>query len=358
LSDLIRFFLDEYIPTPVVAPWNGGSGFYDKDAKDGIDSIIGSNESRLADYRDTIREILRWPEMVLAQECRRSKKKLDEDIKEALLLACRSRLGERALEWIDAAVTIGVGKGPSYPPMLGTGGNEGRLEYTNVFIRRIANLLLAPNKAASSGELLRNALIGTPSEGLSVEPVGQHDPGRAGGFNQGPGIEQKKFPTNPWAFILAIEGSPVWASGVVRRQGISTSGLLSSPFTVRARSVGYGSSAEGEQANARAEIWAPLWDRPVGYREVRAFIAEGRAEVGNRPAGDAIGFAEAASSLGVDRGISQFVRYLLLKRRGDSYVALSQTFESFSTSLHTRITDISPKARINRRGPAAKWRCL
>lgn len=222
LSDLLRFFLDEYIPTPVVAPWNGGSGFYDRDSKEGIDSIVGSNESRLADYRDTIREILRWPEMALAQKCRRSKNKLDEDIKESLLLACRSRLGERALEWIDAAVTIGVGKGPSYPPILGTGGNEGRLEYTNAFMRRIAKLLLAPNHAVSSGELLRHALIGTPSEGLSIEPVGQHDPGRAGGFDQGPGIEQKKFPTNPWAFILALEGSPVWASGVVRRQGIST----------------------------------------------------------------------------------------------------------------------------------------
>jgi hypothetical protein len=33
-------------------------------------------------------------------------------------------------------------------------------------------------------------------------------------------------------------------------------------------------------------------------------------------------FAEAAVSLGVDRGIRGFVRYQLLKRRGDSYVAL------------------------------------
>src|SRR5439155_18431565 len=64
------------------------------------------------------------------------------------------------------------------------------------------------------------------------------------------------------------------------------------------------------------------WDRPANYRELRAFIGEGRADVGDRPAADAIGFAEAASSLGVDRGISSFVRYVLLKRRGDSCVAL------------------------------------
>ena len=27
-SGLTQFFLDEYRPTPIVAPWNGGSGFW------------------------------------------------------------------------------------------------------------------------------------------------------------------------------------------------------------------------------------------------------------------------------------------------------------------------------------------
>jgi CRISPR-associated protein Csx17 len=92
--------------------------------------------------------------------------------------------------------------------------------------------------------------------------------------------------------------------------------------TVHPREVGYSSSTEAERSKGRAEIWTPIWDRPASYPEVRAFLGEGRADAGNRPATDAIGFAEAASSLGVDRGISSFVRYALLKRRGDSYVAL------------------------------------
>jgi CRISPR-associated protein Csx17 len=317
---LIDFFLREYSPTPVLAPWNGGSGFYDKDSHEGIEFILHSDDRRLADYRDAINAVLSWPEMAAARECRAGKKEFDENIKQALLMACRSRLPERALEWMDAAVTIGVETGPSYPPLLGTGGNEGRLEYTNVFMRRLKSLLAG--SIAASEELLRNALFGTPASGLTIEPVGQHDPGRAGGFNQGAGIEQKKFPTNPWNFVLTMEGGIVWSSGVVRRNGINTTGLLASPFTVRPRAVGYTSSAESEQAKGRAEIWTPLWDRPASYREVRAFIGEGRAEVGNQSAADAIGFAEAASSLGVDRGISHFVRYVLVKRRGDSYIAL------------------------------------
>jgi CRISPR-associated protein Csx17 len=44
--------------------------------------------------------------------------------------------------------------------------------------------------------------------------------------------------------------------------------------------------------------------------------------VDGRPAFNTLEFAEAACSLGVDRGIERFVRHSLLKRRGDSYVAL------------------------------------
>jgi len=72
----------------------------------------------------------------------------------------------------------------------------------------------------------------------------------------------------------------------------------------------------------KAEIWAPLWNHPTGYQEIQSFLSEGRADVGRRPASTGIEFAEAAASLGVDRGVTEFARYSLLKRRGDSYVAL------------------------------------
>jgi len=32
-DELQRFFLEEYQPTPVLAPWNGGSGFYFQEEK-------------------------------------------------------------------------------------------------------------------------------------------------------------------------------------------------------------------------------------------------------------------------------------------------------------------------------------
>jgi CRISPR-associated protein Csx17 len=51
---LLNFFLSKYSPTPVVAPWNGGSGFYPKDRKVGVNAIEASGESRFDLYREAI----------------------------------------------------------------------------------------------------------------------------------------------------------------------------------------------------------------------------------------------------------------------------------------------------------------
>jgi len=406
-TSITKFFLDEYVPSPIVSPWNGGSGFYEGDNTEGIGAIVNSTSKRFAVYRETIERIRAFPEMpptglsledmlsILESEAKgktgsswgktldlvdetRSKaclvapiispddplgltiEQLNENTKlprkaskaekdnatmikdllkpakkvrtkvkqlkrgagkDQIILACRDRLDESAVEWVDAAAVIGPDGETDLPPILGTGGNEGRFEYTNAFMKNLAGMLLSDDREQSS-DLLKNALFGDHTDQLLIASVGQYDPGRAGGFNQGQGIENKDFPANPWSFVLAIEGSVVWASSVARRQGATTKGFMRSPFTVRASPVGYASSSDKDGQNARAEIWAPLWKNPASYREIRAFLSEGRADVGRKMAASGIEFAEAASSLGVDRGISEFVRYSLLKRRGESYVAL------------------------------------
>jgi CRISPR-associated protein Csx17 len=95
-----------------------------------------------------------------------------------------------------------------------------------------------------------------------------------------------------------------------------------SPFSVRARAIGYGSAEAGDEDVARAEIWMPTWERPARYEEFRVLLREGRVEWSGRPVNNGLEFAKAAASLGTGRGITAFVRYSLLKRRGDSFVAL------------------------------------
>jgi CRISPR-associated protein Csx17 len=381
---LSQFFLDEYVPTPIVAPWNGGSGFVEGDRRVGLDAILASGLPRLAEYRRTIQQVFAWPEfsggeltldqMIGAVEAMAPGKPKDDAFKlldavevamqglsspkesflplttaelkisapvlvakvrklrtavnkskrsagkEVMVRACRNRLGDGSVAWLDCAVVLSTSTELKYPPLLGTGGGEGRLDYTNSFMERVSMLLLKPGPEARS--LLQNALFATPTDALAEAAVGQHDPGRAGGFNQGPEVETKDFPTNPWNFVLTLEGGVAWASGAARRQGTTAQGVSCSPFTVRARAIGYGSAEASDEQVARAEVWMPTWQRPARYEEFRILLREGRVEWGGRPVNNGLEFAEAAASLGTDRGIAAFVRYSLLKRRGDSYVAL------------------------------------
>jgi len=403
---LVDFFIHEYIPTPIVSPWNGGSGFGEGDINEGMEAILDSNIERFSQYRNIIETIRSFPEIpgfdhpinrllgLLQEEADKSKgktrqkyldlindtryladlvprlpsehdilemkfdelekltsqssnpdqaekeriqsiKKLIASIKKVrnaiktiersagkdqVIIACRDRLDEAAVEWIDAAAIIDPEGNQQFPPILGTGGNDGRLEFSKTFMKNLTFLFI--DKPDSSYELLRNILFNELTDQLQISSVGQYDPGRSGGFNQGAEIETKNFPVNPWSYILTLEGTIPWTSSIARRNKSEGKGYLRSPFTVRSRPVGYTSSTEADSASARAEIWTPLWSQPATYQEIKALLSEGRADIGRNPATNGIDFAEAVTSLGTDRGISEFVRYNLLQRRGNSYVAL------------------------------------
>src|SRR5690606_19165190 len=93
---------------------------------------------------------------------------------------------------------------------------------------------------------------------------------------------------------------------------------------VRQVAAGYGSAAEADASTARAEMWMPLWNTPASYREISTLFAEGRARVGHgrgRAARNGLDFARAVSTLGVDRGISEFQRFGFQVRNGLAYFA-------------------------------------
>lgn len=314
---LVNFFLEEYRPTPIVSPWNKGSGFYDtgKGKCKCIDVILNDRSERLDSYR----EILKITYEII-NHYKINKSNL-ESLKNDLIKICRDNFSDNAIEWIDASTIITPSGKSVYPPILGTGGNDGNLEFSNNFMSSIQEMFIT--KFEISKKLLKNAIFDEKTDCLQNISIGQYDPSRTGGFNQGNGIENKDdFKANPWAFIFTFEGAISWAGSVVKSKNLKAreNTLLRSPFTVRSVQVGYNSSAENEKS--RAEIWAPLWKNPASYKELKSFLSEGRANVGRNIAANSIEFAEAVCSLGVDRGISDFVRYNLLERRGKSYLAL------------------------------------
>ncbi len=58
---LVGFFLDFYRPTPIIAPWAGGSGFFGSDNREAADAIVKSNALRLAGFADLIVNVRQTP---------------------------------------------------------------------------------------------------------------------------------------------------------------------------------------------------------------------------------------------------------------------------------------------------------
>jgi CRISPR-associated protein Csx17 len=101
-EELVRFFLERYTPTPIVGPWNGGSGFYPKDNKEGVNAIAGTTYSRFAPYRTVLAICAALPEV----QAGKADAKTEDDRRTTILLSCRNELPDSAVEWLDAAVGI------------------------------------------------------------------------------------------------------------------------------------------------------------------------------------------------------------------------------------------------------------
>lgn len=321
-EDILKFFLQYYAPSPVIAPWSGGSGFYPKDAKAGIKHLESAEiHPRFKAYADSViiaRDVLQDLDL---------KEKPQKETKVRLIEMLRARLPLSALPWLDASLVLS-GEKLRFPPVLGTGGNDGRLEFANNLMQRLFSdkdgLFQASSGAprSYSPPLLENSLFNAPALHLADAKVGQFSPSGAGGPNAGTGFEGESV-INSWDYVFMLEGASTFASVASRRHQSNVQGMASFPFTVHASSAGWGGIECTDEAEARAEFWAPLWPRPARYTEIKALFGEGRAVAQDRIARDGFDFARAISTLGISRGVSEFQRYGYFRRAGKSYYAVA-----------------------------------
>jgi CRISPR-associated protein Csx17 len=311
---LVMFFLEEYKPTPIVAPWAGGSGFFKKDNKQAVQALAESTTPRVESYRRVIERV----QAIIVEEEVGDKPMGENKIR--LIRRYRRELPDEVVAWMDAAMVLQE-DGQGFAPVLGTGGNDGKLDFTRNFMQRIVALglhsdaILAENPRA----WLIHALFASP-ERLDSASVGQFTPGRAGGPNATQGMEGDST-DSPWGFVLMMEGSLFFAGAAARRLGVAASGRAAFPFTVRNVAAGFDSPASKDEADSRGELWLPLWTRPTSVLELRQLLGEGRADVSGRAARDGTDFARAVADLGVDRGIAGFNRIGFLKRSGKAFLA-------------------------------------
>ena len=328
---LLHFFLHDYAPSPIIAPWNGGSGFYEGDNKDGFDPLTSG---QAAGRFEPISSAIRTSADAVERLCLTDRP--EGAAKAEFVAVLRAELADTALLWLDAVLALS-GSGLAYPELLGTGGNDGRLDFTNNFARRLVSRKKPAGLfEASSGEpsheaarLLESSLLAAPVLGLCSAKIGQFAPGAAGGPNATTGYNADSE-VNSWDFVLMLEGAAAFAGAATRRQehpprgatgGTTTRSGASFPFTVRAVGAGWGGVDTTDENDARAEFWAPIWTRPVRAIEIDSLLGEGRAVLNERTARDGLDFARAAASLGVSRGFHAFERFGFLMRAGRTYLA-------------------------------------
>ncbi len=334
---LSAFFLNDYRPTPILAPWNGGSGFYEGGSGP-LKAIESSAAVRLNDYRDAIK---RARQIV-------PKAKPKDDDKNSLLVRCRAELPDAVVPWLDVCFVLGEER-TSFFPLLGTGGNDGRLDFTNNFFQRLADVVPFTDgqPRPDSGRFLQSALFGDQAKelvSLGDDAIGQFNPGGIGGANAVQGRFEAGSRVNPWDFVLMVEGTLLFAGSVARRMGSAGGGKAVFPFSVESVAVGYGSATASEETTdgSRAELWLPLWGEPAGLAEIRHLFAEGRAQLGRRQAKNAVEFALAVNLLGVSRGVTAFSRYGFLKRNGLAFLAAPLGRVPVTPRPYARLLDDPP----------------
>lgn len=346
-DELISFFVDDYRPSPAFSPWNGDGGFITDVGKSQeiISEFRKSTDQRLTCLKTVIDRIDNMPLLKGFKDAREKSKALtkkknlckknkeifpEEDadvlkknnmlvarIKDDILSGARAEFPDEILKWIDSSFVF-LEDGPVYSPLLGSGGCDGRLEFSITYLSNILDFFKVnadERKVKAKKSMFNESIVK-----LSKTAVGQFSPGQIGGPNATQGMEGDSY-VNSIDFILMIEGLLLFSGSSNRKYEYSPAKKGVFPFTTYSNPVGISMDSLSDAADARGETWLPFWDKKASIQEIAHLISEGRAENHRKQASSTTNMAQAIVSYGVDRGISEFFRYGYLKRNGKAYLA-------------------------------------
>jgi CRISPR-associated protein Csx17 len=195
-----------------------------------------------------------------------------------------------------------------FNPLLGSGGNAGKRAFSDGWKKAVDELKKELDKSSGQARQEFQALLmGEPVTWL-LEKINAaswfSDANKLYNSGQSP---YREGLVSPWAMAMACEGLSFFAGAASRRLGSRARTVGAFPFVTQAAAP----NTSGEAGRDNAEVWAPVWDRPMTLPEVRALFARGRAEVRGRGAVTPAAFATAIVERGVDAGITGFLRFSL-----------------------------------------------
>ena len=341
---LCGFFLDEYAPSPIIAPWNGRAGFLEGDAGGGfLTHRCGAHErnstksesaaiehaangrvlAKQRSHRGIRRAAregkrlakrakeLKGDEKVRAEDELKAVKRQASESKGMLLPTLRATTDLDHLAYIDACYVLSTDEAPA--PLLGSGGNDGSRDFGVNFADHLLSLFDLDNGEPTEDARvqLEGALFDLGQRLGASGSMGQFSPGQ-GGANATTGYEGYGA-LNRWDVVLAMEGTMVFAGALTRRWGAAGDSRAAFPFTFDPVGAGAGSLSAADPNRPRGEIWTPLWRKPATYSEVSAIFAEGRLTLERRAARTGLDAARSVTRMGQARGIGSFERYSLIQ---------------------------------------------
>ena len=345
-SQIREFFLNDYAPTPIISPWSGRAGFLEGEnastsTRKGATIVREVSKSfgrRFTGYRTILNEAHNVQVLSDLNEIRAKQKEIenrkralsDDEVNELkalkakgkkckslLLLSLRAEMSDLFLRWLDACFVL-TGDNPSIAPLLGSGGNEGSMDFSINHLGHLKDLIdLSTDQPTSlAASTIDQSLSGEPSVISKQGNPGFLNPGVASGPNMGNGFEGKTG-DNPWNTVLMLEGIILFAAAMTKKSDSASGSSASFPFIFETSRAGHGSI--GSEEKSTSEFWAPMWKSFASVQELQALFSEGRTTVGRRVARNGLDMVRSVNLLGVDRGLHAFERYGFFERRGQGY---------------------------------------
>ncbi len=341
---LLHFFLHDYAPSPIIAPWNGRAGFLEGDAGETssrggavlMRAVETSECQRLELMRRTVNalrtndhlraynrlraqakqlqkasETLKGEEKRLNDTKKSRVEKEAKTVKSLLLPSLRSETASHHVGYIDACYVLSTDEAAA--PLLGSGGNDGSRDFGVNFAEALQELVDFSDGSprARAGAELESALLGVVRRAEEHGSMGQFSPGQ-GGPNATTGYEGYN-PLNAWDVVLAMEGTLAFAGALTRRWGATSGSRAAFPFTFEPTGAGTGSLSSEDPNRPRGEVWTPVWSKPATLSEAAAIFAEGRLTLGEHLARTGLDAARSVARIGVARGIASFERYSIVQ---------------------------------------------
>src|SRR5258708_7674640 len=126
-ADLARWLSEDYMPSPVVSPWNAGSGFAGNGKSPAAEHALQAFRQSAGPRFAALRAAIQAGDRVVAEARARGWEGgtfWGEDRKPGVIRLCRAAFPDDALPWLDTAETLPPGD-VQFSPLTGPAGDPG-----------------------------------------------------------------------------------------------------------------------------------------------------------------------------------------------------------------------------------------